>query len=178
MTDDRMSNFGFKFMAFTMAVEDWLFPRMEVRVPGFGIEKGMTLVDYGCGPARYTLHLARAVGDYGTVYAVDIHEAALEIVRRKIKKHGFVNILPTKAHGYAVDIRDHSVDMIFALNMLYGVKDPVALLDELHRIIKPEGTLIVDEGHQPRRKIINRLSLSDRWEIREARIDHLRCVPK
>jgi len=40
--------------------------------------KGMTVVDYGCGPGRYSIKFAEIVGNQGLVYAVDIHELAIE----------------------------------------------------------------------------------------------------
>ena len=123
---DKMPDFAFRMMSVVMALEDWLFPRLDKRVEGFEIWKGMTVVDYGCGPGRYAVRFARLVGEGGKVYAVDVQELALEYVQKKMNAQGLKNIVPVLAKGYKSEIPDHCADMAFALDMFFGVKDPVA----------------------------------------------------
>jgi ubiquinone/menaquinone biosynthesis C-methylase UbiE len=140
---DRMSNFAFQIMSAVIALEE-LFPqRIDQRVLGFGIQKGQTVVDYGCGPGRYTTRFAKLVGEHGKVYAVDVQELALEDVKKKMKAQGITNTIPVVAHGYETEIPDHSADMVLALDMFFLVKDPSALLAEIHRILRPDGLLIL-----------------------------------
>ena len=68
-----------------MAVKDRLLPVVDKRIEGFQVQPGMTLIDYGCGPGRYTIRFARLVGDQGKVYAVDVQALALEYVRRTMR---------------------------------------------------------------------------------------------
>lgn len=74
-------NLSFKIM-------DFIHPYIQKRVKTFGIKKGMTVVDYGCGPGRYATELSKLVGEEGTVYGADIHEMALDTVQRKIDNAG------------------------------------------------------------------------------------------
>ena len=39
-----------------------------------GLEAGMTVVEYGCGPGLVALQAAVMVGPSGKVYGIDIHE--------------------------------------------------------------------------------------------------------
>jgi len=55
---------------------DFIYPYVKKRSKTFGISEGMTVIDYGCGPGRYTTEFAKIVGEKGKVYAVDIHEMA------------------------------------------------------------------------------------------------------
>lgn len=174
---DRMPDLAFRLMAAIMAVEDRLFPTIDKRIDGFQIQNGMTLVDYGCGPGRYTTRFARLVGDKGKVYAVDVQELALAYVRRKMLEQGLNNIVPVLASGYQTDIADNVADMIFVLDMIFGVKEPVSLLGELHRICRQAGVLVVDDGHQPRERTIQMIHQSGKWTIERESRDHLRCVP-
>ena len=50
----------------------------------FGIKPGDTVIDYGCGSGGYTKKISELTSDTGTVYAVDLHELALESVKKKI----------------------------------------------------------------------------------------------
>jgi len=175
---DKMPDFAFRMMSATFDLKDWLFPSVDKRVAGFGIQRGMTVVDYGCGPGRYTIRFAKLVSEQGKVYTVDVQELAIESVNQKANSLGLKNIIPVVAKGYATGIPDHIADMVFALDMFFGVRDPSALLAEIHRIVKPTGVLILDDGHQSREKTLEKLGRSGKWEIVEASRDHLRCIPK
>ena len=173
-----MPDFAFRMMSAVMVLEDWLFPRLDKRIAGFGIREGLSVVDYGCGPGRYTVRFSKLVGEGGKVYAVDVQELALAYIQQKMKANGLKNIIPVLADGYQTDIPDHSVDMAFALDMFFGVSDPVALLAELHRIVRHEGVLILDDGHQSREKTLEKLGWSGKWEVMQANREHLRCIPR
>lgn len=83
---ERMSNTSFRMMNWTFKVVDLFCPYIKKRIKKFGIQEGMTVVDYGCGPGRYSTEFAKLVGEEGKVYAVDIHELAIEAVREKTEK--------------------------------------------------------------------------------------------
>jgi ubiquinone/menaquinone biosynthesis C-methylase UbiE len=174
---DRMPDLAFRMMSATFALKDWLFPGVDKRIAGFGIREGMSVVDYGCGPGRYTTRFAKLVGDKGKVYAVDVQELAIESIKREMRSQGLENIIPVIASGYETGIPDHTADMVFALDMFFGVKDPVALLEEIHRILRHDGVLILDDGHQSRKATLEKVNRSGKWLIQEASQDHLRCSP-
>jgi ubiquinone/menaquinone biosynthesis C-methylase UbiE len=175
---DRMPDFAFRMMSAVFILKDWLIPGLDQRIAGFGIREGMTVVDYGCGPGRYTTRFSQLVGKQGRVYAVDVQELALETVKRKMKAQGLSNVIPVLARGYQTGIPDHNADMAFALDMFFGVRDPAALLAELHRIVRPDGVLILDDGHQSRERTLEKLNRSGKWEILEASKDHIRLKPR
>jgi ubiquinone/menaquinone biosynthesis C-methylase UbiE len=172
---ERMSDFTFRGMDFIFKVVDFVYPHIDQRLQNFGIQTGMTVVDYGCGPGRYTTRLARRVGNSGKVYAVDIHKLAIEAVKKKIKKQGLKNVKPVLARGYDCGIPDAIADIVCAIDMFFGIKDPTAFLGELKRITKSEGILVIDDGHQSREETKRKILNSEHWEIKEESKDHLKC---
>lgn len=150
---------------------------VESRVATFGITSGMTVVDYGCGPGRYTIRFSKLVGDSGKVYAVDIHELGITAVQRKIEKNNLRNIEPVLATGYHSGLPDHVADRVAAIDMFFLVPEPATFLQEIHRITKKNGVLIIDDGHQSRTTTKEKIFSSDRWEIMEETPDHLKCRP-
>lgn len=174
---ERMPNLAFRGMEFIFKVVDFLFPFIDKRVRVFGIQEGMTVIDYGCGPGRYTTRFARLVGEGGCVYAVDIHELAIEGVKKRIGKQGLQNVKPILSSGYDSGIPDATADIVCALDMFFGVKEPTAFLGEVKRITKPEGMLVIDDGHQSREETKRKILNSGHWEIVEESKDHLKCRP-
>jgi ubiquinone/menaquinone biosynthesis C-methylase UbiE len=174
---ERMSDASFQFMCFAFDVLDFLFPHIHARVKGFGLREGMTVVDYGCGPGRYTARFSKLVGATGKVYAVDIHEMAIEAVKRKIAERGWQNVAPVLASGYNSGIPDHVADVVCAIDMFFIIKNPTEFLGELKRIAKKDGMLIIDDGHQSRDVTKKSLLASGHWTIEQETRDHLKCTP-
>jgi ubiquinone/menaquinone biosynthesis C-methylase UbiE len=164
-------------MTSTFHIIDFFYPRVDKRVQTFGIQPGMTVVDYGCGPGRYTTRFARLVGDTGKVYAVDIHTLAVEAVQKKIERYNLGNVEPVLARGYDSTLPDGVADVVCALDMFFAIREPSALLGELKRITKPDGLLVLDDGHQPREETKRKLREAGYWVIVEETRDHLKCRP-
>ena len=174
---ERMSDFSFRGMELLFRIIDSVHPYIDKRVQKFGIQPGMTVVDYGCGPGRYTTSFAHLVGDRGRVFAVDIHELAIEAVKKRIQKQGLKTVTPVLAKGYDSGIPDGVADIVCAIDMFFGINDPSAFLKELRRITDPEGFLIIDDGHQSRKETKRKIAISGYWEVTEESKDHLRCKP-
>lgn len=177
LTSEGMSNTGFRLMSLTFNVIDLLHPYIDGHVKTFGITEGLTVVDYGCGPGRYTMRFAKLVGDKGKVFAVDIHELAIAAVKQKIAKAGLRNVEPVLAHGYNSSLPDQIADVVCALDMFFGIKEPTEFLKELKRSVKADGVLIIDDGHQPRAVTKRNILASNLWMIYEEMKDHLKCKP-
>ncbi len=174
---DRMPDFGFRAMVWVMNIEDFFWRRIDRRVQTFGIRPGMAVVDYGCGPGRYTTRFARLVGEGGRVYAVDIHELALQEVQRRAGRLGLRNVIPILARGYDSTLPAGMADVVCCLDMFFGVRDPSALLAELRRISRPDGVLVIEDGHQPRSATLAKIRASGQWAIASESRDHLVCRP-
>jgi len=175
--DERMSDLDYRLMVFTMNLIDIFFSHIEKRVARFGIQPGMTIVDYGCGPGRYTIFYSRLAGRQGKVYAVDIHEMAIHLVREKIEKYGLDNVQPVLAKRYSSGLPDGIADVVTAIDIFFAIGDKKTFLAELKRIAKPNGMLIIDDGHQPRRASKEQIAAAGSWTIVEETKDHLTCKP-
>jgi len=174
---EKMSNFSFQLMDLTFRVVDFFFRHIDKRVKEFGIGEGMTVVDYGCGPGRYTIRFSKLVGETGKVYAVDIHELAIEAVKEKIARYGLGNVEPVLANGYDSTLPDHCADVVAAIDMFFVIKTPTEFLGELKRIAKEEGVLVIDDGHQSREETKRKILESGHWTIWEETPDNLKCGP-
>ena len=105
-----------------------------------GVQPGMTVLDFGCGPGRYTLPAARMVGSDGTVYAVDVHPLALGAVKKKAAKERLNNVKPIHS-DCTTGLPPQSVDVVLLYDALHDVVDREAVLTELYRVLKPIGRI-------------------------------------
>ena len=171
---DRMPDVAFRMMQFFFRITD-LFVTLDKKLDAFGIREGFTVVDYGCGPGRYIRKASALAGSQGKVYAVDIHELALKAVDRVVTKQSLSNVTTALTDGKKVALPDNIADLIYALDMFHMVRVPNDFLSELARICKPGGTLILEDGHQPRKKAREKVQNSGRWEIISENRQHMVC---
>jgi SAM-dependent methyltransferase len=102
------------------------------------------ILDVGCGQGRATLELARLSG--GQVVGLDIDQAALEVLSRKIDEEGLSDRVRI-VHGsmFDLDFPDESFDVLWAEGALNVIGFESGLRG-WHRLIKPGGFLVVHEG--------------------------------
>jgi ubiquinone/menaquinone biosynthesis C-methylase UbiE len=173
---DRMPNFAFRMMSAMFTIQDWLRP-VGAAVDAFNIRPGDVVVDYGCGPGRHVKRASELVGETGVVYAVDIHELAKEAVERLAEKHALANVRPMVTNGASIDIPGGTADIIYALDMFHMVGNPDQFLKELCRILKPNGVLYLEDGHQSRAQSKEKVLKSGVWRVEAETSKHLVCKP-
>ena len=78
-----------------------------------------------------------------------VHPLAIKSIKERAMRKNLKNVVPVLSSGYPVNIDSHSADVIYALDMFHHIKDAMGFLKELHRLIKPNGTLFIESGHQP-----------------------------
>lgn len=111
-----------------------------------GVEdlRGKAVLELGCGTGFFTLPAARLISDQGSLVAMDILKESVELVSGKVKGAGLRNVRVAKGDALDTGLEGAS----FALVLLFGVIPapmlPLSrLLPEMHRLLKPEGTLAV-----------------------------------
>jgi ubiquinone/menaquinone biosynthesis C-methylase UbiE len=170
------TRFSYRLMVLEYAVQDFLVRGHERELDGFGIAPGATVVDYGCGPGRYLAEAARLVGASGKVYAADINPVGLEHASARVARLGLANVDVVPIRDGRCAIPDQCADLVYALDMFHAVRDPAAFLAEIGRITKPGGTLILEDGHQPREATRRKVIAAAGWRIESETRRHLRCV--
>jgi len=108
----------------------------------------MTVLDLGCGSGAFTPLLARAVGEQGRVYAVDIQPAMLQQLEHKlarVENLDIRNVEIKQASAYALPFEDDSLDLVFITAALQEIYDRDRALREARRVLKPDGILSVTE---------------------------------
>jgi len=173
---DRMPDIAFKIMERMLVVRDLVVP-VERKLARVGIRPGNSVVDYGCGPGGYIPAVSKMVGPHGRIFAVDVHELALATVRKKIGTHSLSNVTTVRVTEYPLDMPDHTADVIYAFDMFHMVNDHLGFLTELHRILKPEGTLFLEKGHQREQDARHKIEASLLWTIRHTEKGSFHCTP-
>jgi SAM-dependent methyltransferase len=102
------------------------------------LRPGMRLLDCGSGPGSITCDLAAVVAP-GEVVGLDIQEAQVERARTLARERGISNVAFEVGSIYALPFADNSYDAVFAHMVLMHLRDPLAALQEMRRVLKPDG---------------------------------------
>jgi ubiquinone/menaquinone biosynthesis C-methylase UbiE len=153
---EPMSDSHFKTMSFMFRFRDFFLPRKNV-LKEVDIEPGFRILDYGCGPGSYTVVASGLVGPTGKVYALDIHPLAIKRVKERAENKGLSNI-ETIQSDCATGLEPESIDVAFLYDVLRGLDRPNDVLVELHRVLKSDGTLSVNDHHYQPEQIISKIT--------------------
>lgn len=155
--DKPTSSIVFNLMSFSFKLRDFLLPRENI-LREAGIEPGFFVLDYGCGPGSYTFVAARAVGESGKVYALDLHPLAIRRVKHIIAKKRLVNVA-TIYSDCGTGLPDQSIDVVLLYDVFHELSQPEQVLTELHRVLKPGGILSFNDHHiRAQKEILSRIT--------------------
>ena len=107
------------------------------------IEKRFTILDVGCGGGR-TIQKLAAIATEGMVYGIDYAAGSIAASRGKNAqsiKAGLVEI--RQASVSQLPFPDDKFDLVTAVETLYYWPDLVKDMQEILRVLKPGGTLII-----------------------------------
>jgi len=113
-----------------------------------GIAEGMTVLDLGCGSGALTIPYARAVGETGRVYALDIQPDMLALVARKLARpenKDIDNVELIRASAHQLPFAANSFDAVGVTSVLYEIPDPQQALHEIKRVLRVGGYLAISE---------------------------------
>ena len=151
----HMSNLSFRILALIHDNPIRSFfcdPYKLLRVAG--LKRGQKVLEVGCGPGFFTIPAAKIVGEEGVVYAVDVHPLAIERVKEKIEREGVKNVKPMLANASDTGLPDQSIDLAFIFGLRYIAGGLENVIDEIHRILKPEGVLSIEKTKGSAKKLI------------------------
>jgi ubiquinone/menaquinone biosynthesis C-methylase UbiE len=136
---------GFKLMGIAFKIRDFFSPRINV-LKEVGIKPGDSVLDYGCGPGSYILPLFSLVEKTGKIFAIDIHPLAIKSAQDISTKSGLENV-KTIHSDCKTGLPDQSIDVVLLYDTYHDLSNPDEVLQEIKRILKPEGILSFSDHH-------------------------------
>lgn len=119
----------------------WL-PPADV-VAALDLRSEMTVADIGAGTGYFAIPIAAFVRH---VYAIDFQREMLDLLRAKLPPQSNIELVEGEAR--ATTLRAQSCDVALLANVWHELEDRPAVLNEMRRILKSEGTLaILDWRH-------------------------------
>jgi demethylmenaquinone methyltransferase/2-methoxy-6-polyprenyl-1,4-benzoquinol methylase len=119
-------------------------------VAGLGLKAGERVLDACGGTADLGLLAAGPVGPHGRVILYDFNRAMLAVGQIKIDRAGLEETMSLiQGDAEQIALQDHTFD---AAMVGFGIRNLASMeagLQELHRVLKPGGRLLILEFSQP-----------------------------
>jgi ubiquinone/menaquinone biosynthesis C-methylase UbiE len=110
--------------------------------------KAGMILDLGTGPGYLPIEIVRRAPDINIV-GIDLSRSLVRMARSNAVKAGFTRQLRFEiGNASRLHFDSASFDMVISTGMLHSLKNPVAVLNEMHRVVKKGGeTWIYDPAN-------------------------------
>jgi ubiquinone biosynthesis O-methyltransferase len=105
----------------------------------FKAEKGITVLDVGCGTGNFSVKLAKMGCK---VVGIDVSDEMLEIARKKAEEQD-LDIEFFNMDVYELKFEDDRFDAAFSMAAFEFIKEPQKAVDEIFRVVKKGGHILV-----------------------------------
>jgi SAM-dependent methyltransferase len=107
-----------------------------------GLAGGERVLEIGCGTGALTLPLAAAVGDHGSVVAVDISEPMLGLARQRVEERGLHNVTLQLGDAQVFAFERAAFDLATSRMGVMFFADSSSAFRNIGNAVKPGGRLV------------------------------------
>lgn len=117
-------------------------------VSQLAVAPGSSVADLGAGVGAFSFALSPVVGASGKIYACEVQKDMLTRIENEAHERHIENIQTVWSNIEAAQgtkLRDGSIDWVIVANVLFQVEDRVPFVQEVARILKPNGSVLLVE---------------------------------
>ena len=116
------------------------------------------VVELGCGTGKFSEAIAQSAD---SLLATDLSEVLLEKARQRLNEHHKIRFQTQNC--MATSFPHAQFDTVFMANLLHVIENPRRVIQESHRILKPDGKLIIVTYTSYGMKILDKFKLAIRF---------------
>ncbi len=118
-----------------------------------------SILEVGTGKGYFTLELAKEGYSFTSV---DISDEEQKLARLNIKYFGLDKKVDFRIENAEhLSFEDRSFDIIFSINTIHHLANPLKVIDELTRIVTSEGKIILSDFSPEGLKVIDKIHASE-----------------
>jgi SAM-dependent methyltransferase len=123
------------------------FQRMLAEYLGaMQLESAQTVLDIGCGTGVASRALARRPEFTGRVHGIDLSPYLVDVAARLAREEGLDSVDFSVADTRRLDFPPGELDAVIAHTVVSHVDDPLAVLEEAVRVLRPGGVVGIFDG--------------------------------
>lgn len=107
------------------------------------IQPGMDVGDIGAGTGLYEPMFNAAVGEHGTVYAIDLSPAMIEHLKQRVVDEKLEQVTVVECSATHCGLAPNSVDLVYLCDTYHHFEYPQTTLRSIRNALRPGGTLAI-----------------------------------
>ncbi|MEZ4781559.1 MAG: class I SAM-dependent methyltransferase [Flavobacteriaceae bacterium] len=116
------------------------------------IQYGSHVADIGCHEGYLSIHLARKVGKGGRVYAVDVRNDRLEVLKKNLEDRALFNVDVILGDYDNPKLPQNKLDVVVIMDTYHEMTDYMTILNHAKNALKPGGRIVIIEKLKSRIK--------------------------
>ena len=129
------------------------------------IQEGSTVADIGCHEGYMTIKLSGEVKNKGIVFAVDVEQGKLDLLKKHLADRKMSNVRLVKGDYDNPKLPTNSLDAAIILDTYHEMDDHDKILEHIKASLKNGGRLILCEPIAEARKKLTRAEQEKRHEL-------------
>lgn len=117
----------------------------DALIAALPLEKGMLVVDIGCGSGYHARRMAAEVGPEGTVLCNDIQPEMLQIASELAAREGIENIGMVLGAEDDPNLPEGEVDLMLIVDVYHEFSRPEPMLHAMRKALAPDGVIALVE---------------------------------
>jgi ubiquinone/menaquinone biosynthesis C-methylase UbiE len=109
------------------------------------IVEGNKVADIGCHEGYLTIHLAKIIGDKGRVYAVDVREDRLELLKDHLASRDIENVSVIHGDYDNPKLPKNTLDVVVIMDTYHEMEDYMTILKHVNASLKTGGKIVIIE---------------------------------
>ena len=152
--------------------------RPDLAIPALKLKGGDAVADIGAGTGYYTRRLAKAVGEKGVVYAVEIQQEMLDLLTNKMVTLKINNVKPVLGTITDPKLPSASVDLALLVDVYHEFDHPYEMISALCAALRPGGRIALVEfrAEDPKVPIKAVHKMTEAQVKKEMGVHPLECV--
>jgi len=119
--------------------------RPDLVLAALDLKPGMLVADIGAGSGYYSSRMAELVGKSGMVYAVDVQQEMLDILRLRMRLQRITNVMPILGSDTDPKLPERALDLAIMVDVYHEFEYPYEMLAAIVKALKPGGRLVFVE---------------------------------
>lgn len=118
-------------------------PELRRAIAGLGLRAGMRVLDAGCGTGDALQWLFEEIQPGGKAVGVDLSNSHVAAAR---ELHGGSGVTVLRADLMTAPLEPRSFDLVWCVNVLHHLRDPIAGVRALTNLLRPGGRIAVGQS--------------------------------
>lgn len=129
------------------------------------IKEGSQVADIGCHEGYMTIKLAKAVAEKGKVYAVDVVQSKLDLLKKHLEDRKINNVNLIKGDYDDPKLPPEALDAVIILDTYHEMDDHDEILQHIKKALKKGGRLVLCEPIAEIRRNLLRTEQEQKHEL-------------